>query len=307
VGIHLTPVKDPLGIHSPHPGQARVRGASSAIAGPIHQRAIRIALLIFAALILPLSPSSVESQGASEQVITVPTRPSITETAGVGRPSMKPVATLVVLVGGSGKLDLTPRGLPRDASGPLIKRREQLAGQGFVVAFVDAPSGRPGEGLIAFRTSREHSVDIGAVIAWLRHDDPVPLWLVGSSMGTVSAASAAARLGKDGPDGLVLISSVTRTHPAMRESLADVPLESIQAPTLLIHHRQDPCEITRYDDASVLPRRLPNAKRVELVTVEGGPSARGLPCGPESPHAFFGTEDVLIDRVASWIKRTPVR
>ena len=136
---------------------------------------------------------------------------------------------------------------------------------------------------------------------------PVPVWLVGTSMGTVSAASAAARLGNDGPDGLVLISSVTRTHPAMRESLADIPLESIQVPTLILHHRQDPCEITPYDDALALPRRLTRARRVEFVALDGGPPAQGLPCGPESPHAFVGMEDVLIDRLASWITRTPVR
>jgi hypothetical protein len=36
------------------------------------------------------------------------------------------------------------------------------------------------------------------------------VWLVGTSMGTVSATSAAARLaGAGGPDGLVLTSTVT--------------------------------------------------------------------------------------------------
>ena len=267
---------------------------------------IRLPLLI-AALLMLLAPAPVQGQQASERVITVPTRPRVMETVVVVRPPTKPVATVLVLVGGPGKLDLTPLGLSRRAPGPLTTRREQLAGRGFVVAFVDAPSDRLVEGLVAFRTSREHAVDIGAVIARLRHDEPAPLWLVGSSMGTVSAASVVARLAKDGPDGLVLISSVTRTHPAMRESLADVPLESIRVPTLIIHHRKDPCEITPYDEASALPRRLSNTRRVELVTVEGGPRAGGLPCGPESPHAFFGTEDVLIDRLASWITRTPVR
>jgi pimeloyl-ACP methyl ester carboxylesterase len=256
---------------------------------------------------LLLSLSSIESHGASDRVITVATRPRVTEMVMVVSPAAKPTATIVVLVGGVGKLDLTSRGLPRDAPGPLAKRRERLAGQGFAVAFVDAPSDRRGEGLIGFRTSREHSVDLGAVIARLRHDDPVPVWLVGTSMGTVSAASAAARLGNDGPDGLVLISSVTRTHPAMRESLADIPLESIQVPTLILHHRQDPCEITPYDDALALPRRLTRARRVEFVAMDGGPPAQGLPCGPESPHAFVGIEDVLIDRLASGITRTPVR
>ena len=133
-----------------------------------------------------------------------PTRPRVTQTVVVVRPPGKPVATVVVLVGGAGKLDLTPRGLPRDAPGLSRDATGATGRSRFVVALPDAPSDRLGEGLLGFRTSREHSVDIGAVIARLRHDDPVPVWLVGTSMGTVSAASAAARLGRDGPDGLVL-------------------------------------------------------------------------------------------------------
>lgn len=247
-----------------------------------------------------------ESQRANEEVITVATRPGVTQTVVVVRPPGRPLATVVVLVGGAGKLDLTPRGVPRDAPGLLVKRRQQLADHGLVVALLDAPSDRIAEGLLGVRASREHAIDVGAVIARLRHQDPVPVWLVGVSMGTVSAANASARLGRHGPDGLVLISSVTRTHPYMRESLRDVPLESIQAPTLIIHHRHDPCETTPYDQASTLPRRLAVARRVEFLALEGGLPSRGLPCGPQSPHAFLGMEDVLIDRLVSWIKRTPV-
>jgi pimeloyl-ACP methyl ester carboxylesterase len=188
-----------------------------------------------------------------------------------------------------------------------VKRRAQLADRGFVVVLLDAPSDRLGEGLLGFRTGPEHSVDVGALIARLRHDDAAPVWLVGMSMGAVSAASAAARLGRDGPDGLVLISSVTRTHPYMRESLGDVTLDGIRVPTLIVHHRLDACETARYEDASALPGRLTRARRVELVTLEGGPRSRGLPCGPESPHAFLGIEDVLIERVTSWITQAPVR
>jgi hypothetical protein len=91
----------------------------------------------------------------------------------------------------------------------------------------------------------------------------------------------------------------------MRESLGDVPLEKVTVPTLVIHHRSDPCETTPYDAASLLPARLAAAKRVELITLEGGPPLRGLPCGAQSPHAFFGLEDVLIDRLASSITRIP--
>jgi predicted alpha/beta-hydrolase family hydrolase len=285
-----------------------VRGAGP-IARPTRRRASgRTATLALLASVLVLCLSPNATRAGSDQVIAVTTgRPRVTETMVVVRPTGKAVASVVVFVGGTGKLDLTPLGLPRNAPNPLVHRREQLAGRGLVVAFVDAPSDRAVEGLLGFRASREHAVDIGVVIARLRSADPVPLWLVGTSMGAVSAANAAVRLGRDGPDGLVLVSSVTRTHPSVRESLRDVPLEGIQAPTLVVHHRHDQCETARYDDASALPSRLTAARRVELVALEGGPRTRGLPCGPESPHAFFGLEDVLIDRLASWIVRTPMR
>jgi pimeloyl-ACP methyl ester carboxylesterase len=297
-----------LGAPAPHPVR-RVRGDALMARPDRPRRAAALAVLrAVAASILLASLTPIESGGAGDRVITVTTRPNVTETVAIVRPPDKPVAIVVVLVGGSGKLDLTPLGFSREAPGLLVKRRAQLAGRGFVVAFPDAPSDRLGQGLLGFRTTREHSVDIGAVIARLRRDDPAPVWLVGMSMGTVSAASAAARLGRDGPDGLVLVSSVTRTHPSMRESLRDVALEEIRVPALVIHHRDDPCETTPYADAAALPARLTKATpRVELVTLAGGPPRGGLPCGAESPHAFFGIEDTLIDRLASWIGHPPAR
>src|SRR5207244_550656 len=78
-----------------------------------------------------------------------------------------------------------------------------------------------------------------AVIAALREMAPVPVWLVGTSMGTVSAANAAARLEDGGPDGLVLTSTVTRGSREMIESVGDVRLQDITVPTLLVHHRDD--------------------------------------------------------------------
>ena len=164
------------------------------------------------------------------------------------------------------------------------------------------------KGLLGFRTSREHAVDIGAVIARLRHDDAVPVWLVGTSMGTVSAASVAARLGAEGPDGLVLISSVTRTHPYMRESLTRFPWSASACRRSWSTTVAIACETARYEDAADLPSRLTGGQ-ARGARSAGGRSAgsSGLPCGPESPHAFLGIEDVLFDRVASWITRAPPR
>jgi len=262
-------------------------------------------MLAAVALIVFSQHSPAPGQRADEEVMTVATRPGVNQAFLLVRPPSRPLATVVVLVGGIGKLDLTPRGLLH-ARGVFVPRRKQLAGQGLVVALVDAPSDRSAEGLLNFRTSREHAIDLEAVIKWLRQREPVPVWLAGISMGTVSAANAAARLGPRGFDGLVLISSVTQTHPSMGESLRDVSLEKVTVPTVVIHHRSDLCETTPYDAASKLPTRLSATRRAELITLEGGSPPRGFPCSAESFHGFFGLEDVLIDRLASSIKRTPV-
>src|SRR5262245_48047353 len=106
-------------------------------------------------------------QRADEEIVTVATRPGVNQAFLLGRPPGRPLATVVVLVGGTGKLNLTPRA-SLHARGVFVPRRKQLAGQRLVVALVDAPSDRSAEGLLDFRTSREHAIDLDAVIKWLR-------------------------------------------------------------------------------------------------------------------------------------------
>src|SRR5262249_55058641 len=140
-----------LSTRASRPGPAcRARGDASIARANRRRAAVpAVALAVIASSLLSLP--SIESRAAGDQVITIATRPRVTETVVIARPPGKPVATVVVLVGGSGKLDLTARGFPKDAPSLLVTRREQLAGRGFVVAFPDAPSDRLGEGLLGFR------------------------------------------------------------------------------------------------------------------------------------------------------------
>ncbi len=63
---------------------------------------------------------------------------------------------------------------------------------------------KTGYGYGAFRASQEHAQDIAGVIVALRREASVPVWVVGTSMGTISAANVAARLGEGGPDDEVV-------------------------------------------------------------------------------------------------------
>jgi hypothetical protein len=163
------------------------------------------------------------------------------------------------------------------------------------------PSDRTSQALVGFRTSAEHATDVRALIATLHAAAPVPVWLVGTSMGSVSAANAAARLSDGGPDGIVLTSSVMGRSREMGESLQDVALDRIRVPVLIVHHRDDTCPSSRYADTSWAMRRLSATPRKELLAFSGGDAPQSAPCEPLAPHGYFGIEERVVDAIAAWI------
>ena len=254
-----------------------------------------------AALALVLAAAA--PTGAADELKTIPTRPGVTESFLLVRPAADPVAGVILFAGGNGALGLGAGGI-RLGGNFLVRTRDRFAQQGLLVAVLDAPSDHA-SGLVRFRATVEHATDVRAVIAALRAIAPVPVWVVGTSMGTVSAANAAARLKDGGPDGLVLTSTVTRGSREMVESVGDVRLKDITVPTLLVHHRDDTCQASRYADAPGLVREFPRAPRRELVTFEGGAPAESGPCEARSPHGYLGLEPDVVKAIVDWIKATP--
>jgi hypothetical protein len=121
-------------------------------------------------------------------------------------------------------------------------------------------------------------------------------------MGTVSAASATARLaGAGGPDGLVLTSTVTRQGRERPESVGDVRLKDIRVPTLVVHHRDDGCRSTPYADTPALMRDLGSAPRRELLTFSGGDPPQSGPCDARAAHGYLGLDTEVVAAIAKWI------
>jgi hypothetical protein len=240
---------------------------------------------------------------AADDLRTIFSRPGVTQSFLLVRPAEPPTAAVVLFAGGNGALKL---GTGRLGLGGnfLVRNRARFAEHGLLVAVVDAPSDRP-DGLDGFRTTAPHADDVKAVMAALRADAAVPVWLVGTSMGTVSAANAAARLSTGGPDGLVLTSTVTRQGRERPESVGDVRLKDIRVSTLVVHHHQDACRSTPYADTVALLRDLAGAPRRELVTFDGGASPQSGPCEARAAHGYIGLDAEVVAAVAKWITTGP--
>jgi len=240
---------------------------------------------------------------AADDTRTIPTRPGVTQAFLLVRPSGAPVASVVLFAGGNGLLALGSGKLGL-AGNFLVRNRGRFAGQGMLVAVIDSPSDHPG-GLDGFRTSTAHADDVRAVIAALRQEANVPVWLIGTSMGTVSAANSAARLTAGGPDGIVLTSTVTRVGRERIETVGDVHLAEIRVPTLIVHHKNDACKATPYADSPSLLRDLKQAPKRELLAFDGGDSPRSGPCEAFAAHGYIGLDAEVVTAIVGWIKATP--
>ncbi|MDB5761085.1 MAG: hypothetical protein JWQ21_80 [Herminiimonas sp.] len=234
------------------------------------------------------------------QVVDIPTRPGVTQRFIYLAPA-DAQKIVVLFTGGLGNLQIAPDGSFQSGRGNFLVRSRQLfADQGLAVAVVDAPSDRQSYPFLdRFRQTPEHAADIKGVIAWLRQFN-LPVWLVGTSRGTQSAAYIATQLpvADGGPDGLVLTSTIL-TDPKGNPVPA-LPLEKLTIPVLVVHHEQDGCRLCDYRDMPRLMDKLA-AGRKELITLTGGIS-RGDPCEAFAYHGFNGLENDAVAKIAVWIK-----
>jgi len=253
---------------------------------------------LFAAALLGLLCSG-HAQTA-QTVVDIPTRSGVTQRMIVLSPP-DPKAAVILFAGGHGGLQVSAYGSMKWGEGNFLVRTRQLfADAGLTVVVIDAPSDRQSPPFLSgFRQRPEHAADVKAVIGWLREKAKIPVWLIGTSRGTQSAAYVATELaGPDGPDGLVLTSTIltdkgSRPVPAM-------PLGKIQVPVLVVHHEQDGCEHCSFSEVPILMGMLGNAPRTQLLSFKGGEN-RGDPCEAFAYHGFNGLEREVVQQIAAWI------
>ena len=222
----------------------------------------------------------------------------------------KPKASVILFAGGHGKLSLGSFfGSPSIGWGGknnLVRTRKDYARQGFLVATVDAPDDR-GKMNAKWRMSDDHAKDISAVVGFLKQAADVPVWMVGTSMGSFSAANMGIRL-KDQIRGIVLTSSITRSRPKWNiyadypNGIINMELSQVTGPVLLISHEDDGCPITPATDISALAAAFTSSANVEKALFSGGDAPISDPCNALSQHGFLGIEQKVVEKISLFIK-----
>lgn len=235
------------------------------------------------------------------RVVDLPTRPGVTQRFLYLAPA-SPKASVILFTGGQGGLQITAGGSLLSGGGNFLVRSRQLfADAGLAVAVIDAPSDRLSPPFLAGQRQKpEHTADVLAVIAWLRQQVAAPVWLVGTSRGTQSAAWVAteASPAQGGPDGLVLTSTILTDSGG--RPVPNLPLEKLGIPVLVVHHAQDGCKNCAASDLPRLTNKLSKTPKTELITFNGGQNV-GDPCEARAYHGFNGIEPEVVGRITGWM------
>jgi pimeloyl-ACP methyl ester carboxylesterase len=232
---------------------------------------------------------------AENKLVKLDTRPGVSVSFYYMKRDGAP-ATVVLLPGNIGDIGLKDDVPTSDNF--LVRTRDLFAAKGFNVAVVNRPSDKELD--YEYRISPEHIQDLRQVVGYVKKDSGLPVWLVGTSRGTVSAAAAAIAFDNGELAGLVLTSSVTSL-----KRIGAVPaqkLETIRIPVLVMHHQKDACAVTVPRDAPRIMSRLKNAPVKKLIMVDGGANAAGDPCENQHWHGYVGMEKEAVDIIADWIK-----
>jgi len=208
-----------------------------------------------------------------------------------------PVASAILFAGGDGRISINEDGSMEKDANFLVRSRRLFAENGIRTAVIDPPSDH--WHLLEQRTTDWHMQDIATVMAYLKSLSDKPVWLIGTSRGTISVAAAATRIDPQYLAGIVLTSTVT--EPNKHDSVYATDISTITLPVLVVHHREDNCWVTPYSGAVKLMQHLSRAEPSELITFSGGKGGAD-DCGPISDHGFNGIERSVVTSIARWIQ-----
>ena len=150
------------------------------------------------------------------------------------------------------------------------------------------------------RISSQHIEDIKHITEYVKEDCQLPVWLIGTSRGTISATAAALAMKTDSLSGMVLTSSITSASTP--GAVPSQNLAKIRIPVLVVHHEDDKCRICDPNAVLDIMEGLSNSPIKKAIFVKGGGWTRGSTCGPWHRHGYVGIEEKVVALISQWIQ-----
>jgi hypothetical protein len=210
---------------------------------------------------------------------------------------MSPRATLVMLPGGSGDVGVEPRGDIRHDDNFVVRTRDQWVSLNYAVIIPDAAGH---ENLRGQRSSPAYARLIAALVDAAHKRSSGPVFLLGTSQGSIAAMNGAAHARAGSIAGVVLTESVSILGGS-HETVFDADPGEVRVPALVVANDDDRCNVAPPQQAARIVAAMVQSADASLIRVQGGRQKSASPCGSLTPHGYYGIEATVIGDIASWL------
>ncbi len=262
--------------------------------------AILAAVTTVIALTTPASAeqSSWRGSGGDEWVMDLPLGKGLSQRILYLAPP-RPRATLIMLPGGSGKVGVQRDGDLRYDDNFVVRTREDWVARGYAVLIPDTIAQ---VNLRGARSSPAYGKLVVELASYAHSQVQAPVFLIGTSQGTIAAMNGAARARPDSISGVVLTESVSMPGRLSTETVFDADPSAVRVPALVVANRDDACDVAPPEMAPRIVAAMTRSPDARVITVRGGFERSAKACGSLSPHGYYGIESEVVGAIASWLR-----
>lgn len=209
----------------------------------------------------------------------------------------KPAGVVVMFPGGSGDIGLREDGRIDHGDNFVVRTRLLWVKHGYAVLIPDTIDHA---NLRGERSSAQYAAVILELIEFVRSRASAPVFILGTSQGSIAAMNGAAHVPSGSIAGVVLTESVSRLGGSGETVFSAFP-ENVRVPALVVANRVDRCVVAPPEAAPQIAAAMSNSPNVRFEFVNGGIVRSTRACGSLAPHGYFGIETPVVDLIVHWM------
>jgi pimeloyl-ACP methyl ester carboxylesterase len=203
---------------------------------------------------------------------------------------------IVMFPGGAGDIGIEKDGGIKHGDNFVVRSRDLWTAKGYGVVLVDAIDHQSMRGK---RSTAAYAAVTREVVAFAHEQADAPVWVMGTSQGSIAAMNAASHARGEELAGVILTESVSILGGS-HETVFDAHPQDVHVPALVVANKDDRCKVAPPSMADAIARAMSNT-HASVLFVEGGEVRSSNECASLSPHGYLGIEDKVVDEIADWM------
>lgn len=208
-----------------------------------------------------------------------------------------PKGTIVMFPGGEGDVGLERDGDIRHDHNFVVRTRALWTSRGYSVVIPDTLDRANLRGM---RSSPQYAALVADLVAFAQKNLGGPVFLLGTSQGSIAAMNGAAHAKRGSVSGVVLTESVS-VMGGSGETVFSADPHDVRVPALVVANRDDRCDVAPPDAAPRIAAAMSASPDVRVLDVAGGTAKSGKACGSLTPHGYYGIEQDVVARIVEWL------